>query len=419
MKSISLIVLAALVAGIVVGALVRAEALQLAEAAGVVEAFGGLWLNALSMTVVPLVVSLLITGIASVADAAKAGGFVARAVLLFSVLIVFAAVFGIAVTQGLLALWPVDRDIAAAFIASVGAEAVVISEPPSFVAWLRGLAPANPVSAAANNQILQLVVFAVFFGFAATKLPAHMRGQLVGFFRAVSEAMIVVVRWILLAGPVGVFALALGVGLRAGFGAAGTLAQYVIIVSAATLGITIVAWLIAVTWGRQPIPRFTAAAAPVWAIAASTQSSLASLPAMLEAALRGLRIPAHVADVVLPLSVAVFRFTSPVANLAVCFFVAHLYGVEPSLLQIGGAIIVAFGVSVGSVGLPGQISFVASIAPICMALGVPFELLGILLAVEVVPDIFRTLGNVTADLAATTVLARNEPREDTRPPVEA
>lgn len=419
MKSISLIVLAALVAGIVVGALVRAEAPQLAEAAGVVEAFGGLWLNALSMTVVPLVVSLLITGIASVADAAKAGGFVARAVLLFSVLIVFAAVFGIAVTQGLLALWPVDRDIAAAFIASVGAEAVVISEPPSFVAWLRGLAPANPVSAAANNQILQLVVFAVFFGFAATKLPAHMRGQLVGFFRAVSEAMIVVVRWILLAGPVGVFALALGVGLRAGFGAAGTLAQYVIIVSAATLGITIVAWLIAVTWGRQPIPRFTAAAAPVWAIAASTQSSLASLPAMLEAALRGLRIPAHVADVVLPLSVAVFRFTSPVANLAVCFFVAHLYGVEPSLLQIGGAIIVAFGVSVGSVGLPGQISFVASIAPICMALGVPFELLGILLAVEVVPDIFRTLGNVTADLAATTVLARNEPREDVRAPVEA
>src|SRR5690606_29734647 len=204
---------------------------------------------------------------------------------------------------------------------------------------------------------------------------------LVGFFRAVSEAMIVVVRWILLAGPFGVFALALGVGLRAGFGAAGTLVQYVIIVSAATLAIAIVAWLIAVTWGRQPIARFTAAAAPVWAIAASTQSSLASLPAMLEAALRSLRVPAHVADVVLPLSVAVFRFTSPVANLAVCFFVAHLYGAQPTLLQIGGAIIVAFGVSVGSVGLPGQISFVASIAPICMALGVPFELLGILLAV--------------------------------------
>lgn len=411
MKSISLFVLAALIAGIVVGALVRAEAPQLAEAAGVVEAFGGLWLNALSMTVVPLVVSLLITGIASVADAAKAGGLVARAVMLFSLLIVFAATYGIFATQGLLALWPVDRDVAAAFISSVGADAIVIQEPPSFVAWLKGLAPANPVSAAASNQILQLVVFSIFFGFAATKLPAHMRDQIVGFFRAVSETMIVIVHWILLAGPIGVFALALGVGLRAGFGAAGTLVQYVTIVSAVTLGITVIAWIIAVTWGRQPIARFTAAAAPVWAIAASTQSSLASLPAMLEAALRGLRIPAHVADVVLPLAVAVFRFTSPVANLAVCFFVAHLYGVEPTTVQIVGAVVVAFGVSVGSVGLPGQISFVASIAPICMALGIPFELLGILLAVEVIPDIFRTLGNVTGDLAVTSVLARDEPRE--------
>ncbi len=412
MKSISLFVLAALIAGIVVGAFIRADAPGLTGIAQGVGAFGGLWLNALSMTVVPLVVSLLITGIASVSDAAKAGGLVARAVLLFSVLIVCAAIYGILATQGLLALWPVNPQAAAAFIASVGADAVQIQERPTFVDWLRGLAPANPVAAAANNQILQLVVFAIFFGFAATKTPPAMRDQLVGFFRAVSETMIVIVRWILLAGPLGVFALSLGVGLRAGFGAIETLVQYVVIVSAVTAGITLIAWGIAVVFGRQPVGRFTAAAAPVWAIAASTQSSLASLPAMLDAALRGLRVPAHVADVVLPLSVAVFRFTSPVANLAVCFFVAHLYGFEPTLLQTIGAIVVAFGISIGSVGLPGQVSFVASIAPICMALGVPFELLGILIAVEVIPDIFRTLGNVTGDLAATTVLSRDESRDE-------
>ncbi len=116
-------------------------------------------------------------------------------------------------------------------------------------------------------------------------------------------------------------------------------------------------------------------------------------------------------DLILPLAVAVFRFTSPVANLAVCFFVAHLYGIEPSVLQIAGAIVVAFGVSVGSVGLPGQVSFIASVAPICLALGVPTELLGILLAVEVIPDIFRTLGNVTGDLAATSILAGGEKEE--------
>ncbi len=408
---LSLLVLAGLIGGIVVGALVRAEAPQYTEAANVVEAFGGLWLNTLRMTVVPLVAALLITGIASVSDAAKTGGLVARAVMLFTVLLVFSAIYGIAATQGLLNLWPVEREAAAAFIGGVGADAVQIAEPPTFVSWLRGLAPSNPVSAAANDQILQLVVFAIFFGFAATQLSEDMRDRIVGFFRAVAHAMIVIVHWVLLAGPLGVFALALGVGLRAGFGAAGTLVQYVAIVTAVTAGATVIAWLIGMIFGRQPVGRFTGAMAPVWAIAASTQSSIASLPAMLEAALRGLRIPARIADVTLPLAVAVFRFTSPTANLAVCFFVAHLYGYQPSVLQMAGAVVVAYGVSIGSVGLPGQISFIASIAPICMALGVPFELLGILLAVEVIPDIFRTLGNVTGDVATTSILARGTPRE--------
>src|SRR5262245_24374944 len=410
-RTISLLVLAGLVGGILAGAWVRSAAPQLTAAANVFEAFGGLWLNALRMTVVPLVAALLITGIASVSDAARTGGLVARAILLFTVLLLFSAVDGIGATKGFLSLWPVGRDAAAAFIGEVGADAVQITEPPSFVAWLQGLAPANPVSAAANDQILQLVVFALFFGFAATRLPQEMRDHLVGFFRAVAQAMIIIVHWVLLAGPIGVFALALGVGLRAGFGAAETLVQYVAIVTAVTAGVTVIAWLVGVIWGGRPLGRFTGAMAPVWAIAASTQSSIASLPAMLEAALRGLRVPAHVAEVTLPLAVAVFRFTSPTANLAVCFFVAHLYGYHPTMLQMAGAVVVAYGVSIGSVGLPGQISFIASIAPICMALGIPFELLGILLAVEVIPDIFRTLGNVTADVATTSILARGAPRE--------
>ncbi|MGD9965999.1 MAG: dicarboxylate/amino acid:cation symporter [Hyphomonadaceae bacterium] len=412
MKAISIFVLLALVAGLAAGALIRGYAPQLTGAAEIATAFGGLWLNALRMTVVPLVVSLLVTGIASVADTAKTGGLVLRAVLLFTLLLFFAATYSVLVTNGWLELWPLDRAAADAFIAGIGDEAVTISEPPTFASWLQGLAPYNPVKAAAEDGVLALVVFSVFFGFAVTQLQQAMREQIVGFFRAVSEAMIIIVHWVLLAGPFGVFALALGVGLQAGLSAAGTLAQYVIIVTGVTAGSTAIAWLIAVTWGRQPISRFTSAATPVWAIAASTQSSLASLPAMLEAALRGLKLPPRVADVVLPLAVAVFRFTSPVANLAVCFFVAHLYDIEPTLIQIAGAVVVAYAVSIAAVGLPGQISFIASIAPICLALGVPTEVLGILIAVEVIPDIWRTLGNVTGDLAATSILAQNALRED-------
>lgn len=404
--------LAALVAGIVAGAFIRADAPQLTPLAEGIEAFGGLWLNTLRMTVIPLVVSLLITGIASVADTAKTGGLVLRAVILFTFLIFFAAIYSVLTTNGLLALWPLDGDAAAGFVAAVGDRAVTITEPPTFASWLQSLAPTNPVKAAAEDGVLALAIFSIFFGFAATQLAPAMRELIVNFFRAVSETMIVIVQWVLLAGPIGIFGLALGVGVHTGFSAAGVLAQYVVIVTAVTAGITLIAWLIAVTWGGQPVGRFTQAATPVWAIAVSTQSSLASLPAMLDAALRGLRIPAAIADVILPLAVAVFRFTSPVANLAVCFFVAELYGLEPTILQIAGAVFVAYAVSIAAVGLPGQVSFIASIAPICLALGVPTEVLGILIAVEVFPDIFRTLGNVTGDLAATSILARGQTRED-------
>lgn len=403
---------AGLIAGLAAGAIIRAEAPQLTAAGEGIEAFGGLWLNTLRMTVIPLVVSLLITGIASVADAGKTGGLVLRAILLFTFLIFFAATYSTLATNGFLSFWPVDREAAASFIAGVGDQAVSVTEPPTFASWLQGLAPYNPVKAAAEDGVLALVVFSVFFGFATTRLAAPMRDQIVSFFRAVSEAMIVIVHWVLLAGPIGVFALALGVGLHTGFGAAGTLAQYVVIVTSVTAGITVIAWIIAITWGGQPIGRFTTAATPVWAIAASTQSSLASLPAMLDAALRGLRIPPSVADVVLPLAVAIFRFTSPVANLAVVYFVAHLYGIQPTPLQMVGGAFVAYAMSVASVGLPGQVSFIASIAPICLAMGMPTEVLGILIAVEVFPDIFRTLGNVTGDLAATSILARGRSRED-------
>jgi Na+/H+-dicarboxylate symporter len=85
-----------------------------------------------------------------------------------------------------------------------------------------------------------------------------------------------------------------------------------------------------------------------------------------------------------------------------------MYGVEPSLLQMAGAILVAVAISIGSVGLPGQVSFIASVAPICAALGLPVEVLGILVAVEIIPDIFRTIGNVTADVAVTALVDEPE-----------
>ena len=415
--SLSFFVIAALVAGVVVGAMAQgADAPWLTGGLGVVESLGQVWLNALRMTVIPLVFSLLVTGIVSIADAAATGRIAARSLMVFGVLLVGATVYAILAGLGLLALWPIDPEAGRALLAGVPADsAAVVGEAArtdGLRAFLASLAPANVVKAAADDGVLAVVVFAVAFGFAATRIKADLRRPLAGFFEAVAETMVVIVHWVLLAAPFGVFALALGVGLRAGLGVAGTLAHYVAIVCLSQIGLILIVYGVAVVWGRIPLARFARAVAPAQVVAVSTQSSLASLPVMIERARDWLGVPQTSAGLILPLAVAVFRITSPVANLAVCLYVAQLNGIDLSLGVLIAGGLTAIAVSIASVGLPGQVSFFAAIGPICLAMGLPLGVLPLLLAVEVIPDIFRTVGNVTADLAATRIVQGGDAEEE-------
>jgi Na+/H+-dicarboxylate symporter len=218
--------------------------------------------------------------------------------------------------------------------------------------------------------------------------------------------MLVVIGWVLWIAPIGVFALAFVVGARAGGGAFGALLHYVLIVMAVGSVIWLSAWLVALFGAGIPLGRFTRAIAPAQAVAFSTQSSLATLPAMLTAS-KKLGVPAAASGVSLPMAVAVFRATSPAMNLAVAIYIAYWFGhtLTPAQLAIGVA--AAATTTMGSVGIPGQASFITSIAPVCIAMGLPIEPLALLIAVEVVPDLIRTLGNVSMDVAATATAARH------------
>ena len=125
------------------------------------------------------------------------------------------------------------------------------------------------------------------------------------------------------------------------------------------------------------------------------------------AASRALRIREEVADVTLPIAVALFRATGPAMNVAVPFYIAHWLGLHPSLAQIIAATAVAAVMSYGAVSLPGEVSYISSIAPIALALGVPIAPLALLVAVEMIPDIFRTVGNVSMDVAVAAVVNRS------------
>jgi len=371
----------------------------------IAEPIGGMWLNALQMTIVPLVVALLITGIAASAEASRASRLATRAMIFFVVFLLLSAVVGAVLTPLFLHLFPLPAEAAAALRSALTTTAPV-GAAPSFADFVRSIVPTNPVAAASENAILPLIVFVLVFAFALTRRPEAQRAHLVGFFKAIEDVMLVVINWILWIGPLGVFALAYVVGARAGSTAFGALIHYVVIVTGVGAVIWLAAWPVAWIGARLSPLRFTREIAASQALAFSTQSSLASLPAMLRAAER-LGVPVAASGVVLPMAVALFRATGPVMNLAVAIYIAYWFGVELTPTQMLLGILAAATTTMGAVGIPGQASYVTSIAPICIAMGLPIEPLGLLIAVETLPDLMRTLGNVSMDVAATALVARH------------
>jgi proton glutamate symport protein len=410
--SLTLRIFLALIAGLAAGALLPADIGK--QVLPVSDAIGNLWLQALQMTIIPLIAGLLFTGIAQAAGQAGGGKVAGRALLAFLALLVFSALWSMLFVPLLLEWWPAPPVAAARILvdsAEFAAGADVAANQAAIKLdlgkWLLGLVPANVFDALAKGDMLPVVTFVSVFALAATRLDDERRRILVNLFDAVKDAMLVLVGWIFVVAPLGVFALAMGVGIKAGLGAFGLLGHYIIVLVAVQVGLIVLVYPLAVIFGRVGPLAFARAALPAQAVAVSTQSSIASLPAIFDGAAR-LDVPEATSRVVLPLAVSIFRITSPCANIAVVLYVGHLYGMEHSTLAYLGALLAALVAAVSTGGLPGSITFLAACVPIANAMGVPIGVLPVLLAVELVPDVFRTLGNVTADLAVTAMLGRRE-----------
>jgi proton glutamate symport protein len=376
-------------------------------ALGVAGFVGTLWLNALKMTVIPLVIALLVVGIAKSREAALGGRIAGRSVLWIVIICTISAVFGAVVTLLLTRAAPLSRGTAQALQGALAGVEEKSSGPlPGIADFFKGVIPDNVFAAATNGDILPLVIFSLLFALALGAIGERGRTSVVTLFEAIGDALLVIIAWVLWIAPLGVLALAFTVGSAAGGSAFAGLGHYVIVISVVGVLVTLAAYPLAVIAGRLDLRAFSRAMIAPQAVAISTRSSLASLPAMLTAA-RELRIREEVADVTLPISVALFRATGPAMNVAVAFYVAHWLGLEPGLGQMIAATAVGALMSYGAVSLPGEVSYISSIAPIALALGVPVAPLALLVAVEMIPDIFRTIGNVTMDVAVTAVVDRS------------
>ena len=398
--------------GLIFGALVGLSlsswdqplALQVAEWARPV---GRLWLNALQMTVVPLVTALVIMGVNNASNAAASGRAARNAIIVFGILLVAAASFAAVATPALLSLIPNDQQTLETFRSALGGHATnAVAATPT--QWIATVIPSNALAAAASSAMLPLVVFALFFGFALSRQEAERRERLLGLISIIADTMITIIRWVLWAAPLGVFALVLVVCAEVGISVLGVFGWYILVMCTVYILVTLLLYLVASLVARENLRRFASALLPVQLIAGSTQSSLASLPSMIDSARNRLGYPAALTSLMLPMAVSLFRVTSPAQYIAVASFIAWLYGIDLGFSQYAVAVLLAAAISMGSTGLPGQANFLTNNLPVTQSLGLPVEPLGVLLAMDTIPDVFCTVGNVTGHMTATAVIARHE-----------
>lgn len=397
-------VLAGLVLGLILGvAAAGSGATWLASLPGLAEPIGAVFVNAIRMTVIPLVAATLTLGVASLRDTRAVGHIGVRALAIFLTGIAAAAAFAMALGFPAFAWLDVDPAVASALRADAPSLAAQTAQVPSIARWITELVPANPIKAAADGAILPVIVFSVGFGLALARGSEGPRAAVLAVLKAVSDAMVTLVGWVLRFAPLGVFALAIPLGAKMGAGAAGVLGYYIAVMSAISAAFIVLLYVTAVVAGHQRPGAFVRASAPAVAVAFTSRSSLAALPATIEG-VRALGLPDETSSVYLPLAASVFRTGAAIAQVLAVLFVARLYGVDLAPAQLGTVFVSVTLTSLTVPGIPAGAIIV--LAPVLSSVGLPVEGIALLMGVDTIPDMFRTTSNVVGWMAGAAVLGR-------------
>jgi Na+/H+-dicarboxylate symporter len=390
--------------GLVVGALVIWLNTPAARwFAGAMDPIGTIWVNALRMIVIPLVVSLLVTTLASSNGGAMFGKLGRRALLIFVAFLVVMAIIGLLTAIPVYSLLTVDP-AAAASLRETAAANLPKTVPPTFATWVANLMPANIIQAASDGAMLPLITFALIFGLALGRVESAYRDPLVAFFRAIAGAMLAIVKWVLSLAPIGAFALAVTVATHLGNATAHVILFYIVSHCALLLILGVLIYILVPPLTRTPVGRLTRAMLPAQVVAITTRSSLAALPVMLDKAVSVLGIPPAVASFGLPLGVSLLRANTGLSYIVYALFLGKLYGIPLSVGQLIFVAVIGIVMSFSVPGIPSGGLLIAT--PYFQAIGLPPQGIGILIALDAIPDIFKTLVIVESHMSATLMLSQ-------------
>src|SRR5476649_783640 len=400
-------VLLGLVAGFVLGlALAGSTAPAVATLLAVIAPAGTIFINLIRMTVIPLVASMLIASVGSLASSGALGRAGMRAAAIAVLVLAITAVMTVLIATPVLARIQVDQSAALALRGPMTATTTYAVAPPTpaLAQWFVDLVPPNVVKAAADGAMLPIIVFAVLFGVALAGVAAERRDAVLRVVQGIADAMQRLVGGILELAPFGVFALAVPLASKLGLAAAGAVIAYIVLVVALTvLAGAVLLYPLGIIGGSMSPKAFLSFCAPAQAVAFASRSSLAALPAMVESGERA-DLPPIVSRFVIPLAASVFRAGAAVAMPVGVLFLARLYGATLSPAQLASVVFTVILSSFAVPGVPG--GSIIAMVPVLAAVNLPIDGIGILLAVDAIPDMFRTTGNVTGSMTLAAVLRR-------------
>jgi proton glutamate symport protein len=406
-RRLTVVALAALVAGFALGALARDTGWPwLLAFASVAKPAGTLWTNTLRMIVLPMMISYLVLAIGTLPKGRTAGSLGLAALISIVTMLAVAGIVSALGSPSFIALLPITHaDVSSFAVATASAaKPMIATHPPTVGQWIASLVPTNLVKAAVDENYLGIIIAAALFAAAMTRIRAERKLVLTNFFQAVADTAGVLVGWLILLLPVAAFALAFTTGAEKGLSVAGNVGVFVLASCAILIIATVLMYPVAVLIGHVSPKLFTAAVAPAQTVAAGTRSSLASLPALLEGAERELGMPSEVAAFVLPLSVTSFKLNLALTQPFNLLFISAMFGMHlsPAFMLTFTATMILL--SFTTAGIPSGGAFVS--LPFYMSLGIPIEAFTLFKVADAVPDIFKTILNVTADMTVATIVAR-------------
>ena len=404
-------VLVAMVAGVATGVAIGPTGGWLAPKTAVLVSNwlampGYLFLAMVQMIVIPLVVASIILGMTSSRDMQQLRSMGLRTGLFFLFTTVVAALIGLAVA---LSVQP-GSYLQGAELPAATATAATASAPPSLStlpSQIVRIVPTNPLQASVDQNMLQVVVFAIFVGVALVTMDSKLARPLVDLLGAVQEVSMVVVRWAMYLVPAAVFGLLTQLTARMGLDALLGMGVYVVTVLGALL--LAFGFLMAVyTVGRRRSPlAFLRGSRDVLLLAFSTSSSAAVMPLTIRTAEEALGVQQGVARFVIPLGTTINMAGTALYQVIATLFLAQVYQVDVALPGLLLVVVLAVGASIGSPGTPGI--GIVILAMMLGTVGIPAEGIALIIGVDRILDMSRTTLNVAGDLVAASVISEHTP----------